>query len=148
MKAIYVQRGEAIDYTNSGEVKIDAGTIVSLGTRVGIAGTDIPVGAVGSLHTIGVFEADKAAVSIALGDAVYFDEDNSKITNVGGVPCGWAIAAADSDATKVRFSLGAEGGAAALVTSGALNSVAVKQGDDVYDIGVSAQGAVTATKRS
>ena len=41
MKASYWQRGEALDYVNAAETKIEAGTVLTIGKRIGIAGTDI-----------------------------------------------------------------------------------------------------------
>lgn len=41
MKASYWQRGEALDYVNASETKIEAGTVLTIGKRIGIAGTDI-----------------------------------------------------------------------------------------------------------
>ena len=47
-KATYWQRGETIDFKNETGAKIEANTIITLGSRVGIAGTDINPGEVGS----------------------------------------------------------------------------------------------------
>ena len=54
-KAAFWQRGEALDYTNTGTKTIEANTIISFGGHIGIAGTDILPGEVGSLHVTGVF---------------------------------------------------------------------------------------------
>ncbi|UTW68674.1 DUF2190 family protein [Anaerobacillus sp. HL2] len=53
-QASYVQRGEAIDYTNTGVEDIKGNDVVDLDTRIGIAGGGIPIGATGSAHVIGV----------------------------------------------------------------------------------------------
>ena len=53
MIANYQQPGAAIDYTNPTGDTIKAGQVVSLTTRIGIAGTEIPAAAVGSLHLKG-----------------------------------------------------------------------------------------------
>ena len=58
-KASYWQRGETLDYKNTGSSTIEANTVVELTGRVGIAGTDIAPGAEGDLHVCGVFEFDK-----------------------------------------------------------------------------------------
>ena len=50
MIANYQQPGAAIDYTNPTSNTIKAGQVVSLTTRIGVAGTEIPAAAVGSLH--------------------------------------------------------------------------------------------------
>lgn len=54
-KASYWQRGETLDYKNTGSSTIEANTVVELTGRVGIAGTDIAPGAEGDLHVCGCF---------------------------------------------------------------------------------------------
>ncbi len=106
--ATYIQRGEALDYVNAGDAIIPANTVVSLGTRIGVAGTDIAPGQIGSVHVIGVFEIKKAASQdIKMGDALYFDADAGEITNEGEgkVPAGYAAAASKSDATTVAVNI-------------------------------------------
>lgn len=51
-KAEYWQRGETLDYKNTGTATIEANTVVIFGSRIGVAGTDIMPGEVGSLHGI------------------------------------------------------------------------------------------------
>ena len=53
--AVFWQRGEALDYLNSGSTTIEANTIVTYGSRIGVIGCDIAPGEVGSLHVAGVF---------------------------------------------------------------------------------------------
>lgn len=73
--ATYIQRGEALDYQNTTEAMIPAGTVILLGKRIGVAGGDIPPGEVGALHMAGVFEIPKkASVALAAGDNVAFTE--------------------------------------------------------------------------
>ena len=67
--AAYIQKGEAIDYVNSTEETIPAGTVIIFGKRIGIAGGEIPAGGLGALHMTGVFEIPKkSAVALAAGD--------------------------------------------------------------------------------
>lgn len=108
--ATYWQRGEAIDFTNSGAEPIAHGQVVPLGTyRIGVAGCNIPAGATkpGSLHVGGVFIMPKDDAAIALGQAVYYDAANDVVTatETGNVPAGWAIAAAAAgdDAAYVKI---------------------------------------------
>lgn len=85
-KATYWQRGETIDFKNETGAKIEANTIITLGSRVGIAGTDINPGEVGSLHVTGVFKMEKVAEEeIEAGTEVYLDSDG-KITAEDGTP--------------------------------------------------------------
>lgn len=73
-KAAYWQRGESLDYKNTGVTAIEANTIVALTGRIGVVGTTINPGEVGSLHVTGVYEIAKTGASaIAMGQAVYFD---------------------------------------------------------------------------
>jgi len=104
-KATYWQRGESLDYVNNTTAAIEANTIISLGTRIGIAGTSINPGEKGSLHVTGVYEIEKTGTEeIAMGAAVYFD--GTGITNAtGGTPAGYAAAAATADAKVILVKL-------------------------------------------
>lgn len=79
--AEFWQRGEAIDYTNTSGSKIAANTIILLGSRIGIAGGDIPAGETGSLHVSGVFEVPKeyadSGKALTAGQEVQWDDSNS-----------------------------------------------------------------------
>lgn len=113
MIANYQQPGSAIDYPNGTSSAIAAGQVVSLTTRIGVAGTDIPASAVGSLYVKGVFSMPKAAststsTAIAIGAAVYYDAsaDNITTTAASNIPAGWAIAAAAESDTTVQVCIG------------------------------------------
>ena len=127
-KAAYWERGESIDYTNSGDTKIEANTIVLYGSRLGIVGCDIAPGETGSLHVSGVFELPKdyAASDKALtaGQEVYWDDDNScikaavamvigtggdagKVTTAPSAVHGYAVAAAASAAQTCLVKINA-----------------------------------------
>lgn len=107
-KATYVQEGNSLDYRNVGSEKIEAGDIISLTTRVGVAGTDMEVGSLGSVVVTGVFSMPKATGAIAIGTLVYFNTTQSKITTTNtDVPAGFAVAtAASGDATVLVKLLG------------------------------------------
>lgn len=97
MKASYCQRGESLDYTNDSALKIEAGEVVNLITRIGVAGTEIKPREIGSVHVVGVFKMDKAASeAISMGTAVYYDETNKCITATAAsnIPAGYAIVSA------------------------------------------------------
>ena len=107
MIANYQQPGSTIDFINSTSDTIKAGQVVSLTTRIGVAGTEIAASAVGSLHVKGVFSMPKAA--IAIGAAVYYNASTDKITTTAAssaVPAGWAIAAAKSEDATVQVCIG------------------------------------------
>ena len=100
-KAAFWQRGETLDYINTGTAVIEANTVITFGGRIGIAGTDILPGETGSLHVTGVFEMPKTAEgAVGMGTDVYFDGDGITDTKGDGtVLAGYAAqpaAAADT----------------------------------------------------
>lgn len=104
-KAAYWQRGESLDYVNNTDAVIEANTIISLGTRIGVAGTDINPREKGSVHVTGVYEINKTGTGeIAMGAAVYFD-GTGITTDTSGTPAGYAAAAAEADATVILVKL-------------------------------------------
>ena len=104
MTAKYWQKGEVLDYKASAAVK--NGEVVSLGTRIGVAGEDIAAGETGHLHVVGVFEMEKATGAVTMGAAVYYDETNKNI-KVNNIPAGYAAApAASGDETVLVKLLG------------------------------------------
>ena len=115
-KASYWQRGETLDYKNTGSSTIEANTVVELTGRVGIAGTDIAPGAEGDLHVCGVFEFDKTETNeIAFGQPVYFDKtgitdaaNNGETSGskVAYTPAGFAAKAAVAGDAKVLVKIG------------------------------------------
>ena len=92
MKATYWQRGESLDYVNSGTSVIEANTIINLGTRIAVAGTSINPGEKGSIHVTGVYRINKKDTgAIKFGTAVYFDEAGITSSAEGGyTPAGYA----------------------------------------------------------
>lgn len=106
-KAAFWQRGEALDYTNTGIKTIEANTIISFGGHIGIAGTDILPGEVGSLHVTGVFEMPKTATgAVEMGTDVYYD--GTGITDTKGdstVLAGYAAQAAAASDTVILVKL-------------------------------------------
>lgn len=107
MNTKYSQKGETLDYTNGSGLTLAAGSVVSLATRIGIAGMDIAVGATGTLHMVGVFEVAKDDTDITLGAAVYYDvsEDKFTATATDNIPAGYAIAAAGTSDTVCLVKL-------------------------------------------
>ena len=90
--AAYLQRGEALDYTNATEETIPHGAVVT--------GCPIPPGKTGTLHMVGVYEVKKTGTAaVEQGAAVYLDGDGITDTE-GDVVAGYAAApAAANDAT-------------------------------------------------
>lgn len=112
-KATYWQRGEALDYVNGTENVIEANTIISLGSRIGVAGTSINPGEKGSLHVVGVFECPKSSTNeITMGTNVYWDgtgiteaANDGQQTPTAYVPVGYAVEKAAASATKIIVKL-------------------------------------------
>ena len=107
--AEYLQRGEALDYTNATDNLIPHDTVVALKDRIGVTGCPIPPGKTGRLHLhmIGVFEIKKTGTAaIAMGQTVYFD--GTGITDVvgeGSIKAGYAAAPADAAGASVLVSI-------------------------------------------
>ena len=70
MTAKYWQKGEVLDYKAGAAVK--NGEVVSLGTRIGVAGEDIAAGETGHLHVVGVFEMEKATGAVTMHQCSFF----------------------------------------------------------------------------
>lgn len=105
--ATYWQRGESLDYKNSTSSKIDAGTVVKIGTRIGIAGDTILPGGIGSLHIAGVFEFKKTGTAeIKIGTTVYFDGNGITETAGSNAVAGFAVEDAAASAPKIRVKIG------------------------------------------
>ena len=105
-KADYWQRGETLDYTNETGVVIEAGTIVEMAGRIGVAGEDIQPGSTGSIHVSGVFRFKKGSTNeIPMGTAVYFEND--EITEVeGGTAAGYAAEKSDASSKEILVKIG------------------------------------------
>lgn len=106
MKATYWQKGEVLDFTPTEEVK--NGQVVPIGSRVGVAGSDIAAGEQGHLHVVGVFEMDKSTTEeISMGASLFYDAANDCVTTTeeGNTPAGYAAAAATAKDTTVLVKL-------------------------------------------
>lgn len=108
MKAKYCHKGEAIDFKNETEVKIEAGDVLTMGGRIGVAGTDIEPRALGSVHVSGVYEItkkDKAA--LAVGTVVYLSADGITTTKTDNTPAGYVAAASSAESVSVWVKINA-----------------------------------------
>lgn len=109
-KAIYVQEGTNIDYSNSGANAIAYGDIVVYGTRLAVAACDIPAGAVGTVALSGIFEMPaETTAAFSVGDVVYWDTSNKVVTATqaqsGAITAGLVVEAkaAASDVCLIRI---------------------------------------------
>ncbi len=79
MKAEYLQPGNNLDYENpSEEEAVEAGTVIVLGSIVGIAATYMEPGEIGSVATDGVWLFDTEETDVKQGDPVYYDAESGK----------------------------------------------------------------------
>lgn len=109
MKGSYWQRGEALDYKNGTENKIENGQVIAIGSRIGVAGDDIQPGATGTVHMCGVFRFDKAdTTEIAMGTEMYWtDNGMSKDAAEGAVKAGYAAEPATAESKTVYVKINA-----------------------------------------
>lgn len=81
----FMQNGSRMRWKNSGSAAVSSGDLVPLSGMVGVAATDIPVGAEGELAACGVFlltkEAAASGKDMAQGAAVYLDADGKLTTS-------------------------------------------------------------------
>lgn len=106
MKAIYIQRGDVIDFKNETAANIETGDVVTLGSRIGVAVADIPIGATGSVSTSGVYEIEaETTAAFNVGQAIYF-EDGKLTATSGSVSAGFAVASKLAVTAKARVKIG------------------------------------------
>ncbi len=106
MKATYIQRGETIDFKNNTNAVITANDIVVLTNRIGVAATEIQVGAVGTVHVSGVFAlpADNTT-AFTVGQNVYYGTDKVVATS-GDVVAGFVIEPKATADTVAKVKIG------------------------------------------
>lgn len=80
MKAEYSHEGKNFDYINSTDETITAGTVIVFNGICAVAATTIPPGKLGAVTTVGVWTMPKDTSEISIGDKVYYDEANDKVT--------------------------------------------------------------------
>lgn len=94
--ARYIQKGNTINYKNTGSEAIEFEDVVVLTDRIGVAALDIPAGAVGAVNLTGVFEMPaETTAAFTVGQALYWDADNKRVTATkaqsGAVTAGIAV---------------------------------------------------------
>lgn len=108
MTSKYVFSGDVMDFVAPAAVV--NGQVVKTGVRIGVALTDIAVGATGSVRMRGVFTIAKLSSDVVgQGDALYWDATNSRLTTIasGNTLAGYAFKAAGNGVTTVDISLNA-----------------------------------------
>ena len=106
----YLYTGDVLEYTNGGSTEVASGAPVLVGSRLGIALVNIPVGGTGSVRMRGVFTVAKLSTDVVgQGDLLYWDATNSRLTTTASTHklAGYAAAAAGAAVTTVAISLNA-----------------------------------------
>lgn len=126
--AEYIQRGEALDYRNETDTLIPAGTVLVIGSRVGVAGGDILPGEIGSVHMTGVYKIVKSGTSaIAMGAPLYFDGSGMTDTAASAAAASEAGENGESGTTPASpAAVSVEAGYAAAPAAAADGTVLVK----------------------
>lgn len=108
-KAAFWQKGESLDYTNNTSATIEANTIMVYGSRIGVIGTDIAPGELGSIHVTGVFEMPLSdSTEVAAGADVFWDGNGITATSGSGkTKAGFAAQAAAAGAGTILVSINA-----------------------------------------
>lgn len=103
--AVYIQKGEALNYVNNTQSKIPANTVLLLGNRLGIAGCDMEPGELGALHVVGVFEIPKkAGETLIVGDNIAFTEEDG-IVKATETVMGYVVEDAAASALTAKVKL-------------------------------------------
>lgn len=106
MKAEYWQRGESLDYTNTGATTIEANSIIDLKTRIAVAGTAIEPKMTGSIHVTGIYRIKKAdSTAIDLAAPVYYSATGITVTADKNTPVGYAAEASAAGAEYILVNL-------------------------------------------
>ena len=106
MKAVYVQPGKNLDYKNETGSLIEAGSVVQIGNRIGIAGTTIPVGELGSIVMEGIYKLPKKESEVVtLGAELAYEESGMTAATEQKKAVGYAVAAAKAEDSAVLVKL-------------------------------------------
>lgn len=102
----YIQEGNVLNYTATAAVA--SGAVVVIGKRIAIALADIAVGETGAITTEGVFTVAKLSTdAVGLGDLLYWDAANSRLTSTasGNTLAGFAAAPVGAGAGTVNIKI-------------------------------------------
>lgn len=106
MKAVYTQRGETIDFVNKSAATIAANDVVTLTTRIGVAATEIPVGAQGAVHVTGVFTVPaETASAFTVGQTVYLSGE-TVVATAGSVVAGFVVEPKAANVSVAKIKIG------------------------------------------
>ena len=102
--AVFVQRGESVDFTPSRDVA--AGEVLVFGGLPGVVKTAVRAGALGALALTGVYDVEKDGLAVAAGDRLFWDETKKMATpEADGVFLGLAAAGSPASSPRARVIL-------------------------------------------
>ena len=79
--AQFIQKGDIVDYTNSGEAAIEYGQLIIGKDKIFVAAEEIAPGATGGVHASGVFKmAAETTAAFAFGQKIYYDATSKVAT--------------------------------------------------------------------
>ena len=106
--AVYIQKGDRIDYKNDTEAVIKSGDVMGT-NRIAVADCQIEVGAVGALALTGVWEfpADTSA-AIEFGAIAYWDDSSKTMKaakSASEIPAGICVKKKENTTATVQVRL-------------------------------------------
>lgn len=105
----YQQDGNAINWTNDTGAAVTAGTMVKIGSRVGVCAVDIANSASGAVALSGVFNSIPKITTdvVTVGADLYWDNTNKRLTltATANTLAGFAYAAAGNGVTTVTVCI-------------------------------------------
>ena len=102
--AVFVQRGESVDFTPSRDVA--AGEVLVFGGLPGVVKTAVRAGALGALALTGVYDVEKDGIAVAAGDRLCWNETKKLATpEADGVFLGLAAANSPASSPRARIIL-------------------------------------------
>ena len=106
MQARFIHDGKSVDFFPATD--IPAGSVVILGSLVGITKLDVKSNTLGAVSVVGVYDVEKTNIAVPLGSKVYWDATAKKanLTATGNTLLGVAVLEATVDDTVVRVRLG------------------------------------------
>ena len=106
MQARFIHDGKSVDFFPTSD--IPAGSVVILGSLVGVTKLDVKSNTLGAVAAVGVYDVEKTNVAVPLGSKVYWDATAKKanLTATGTTLLGVAVLEATVDDTVVRVRIG------------------------------------------
>lgn len=111
-EAKFVQDGDVIDFKAVANISymkaVPLTTTTSVALGIGVTLEDIKANTIGAVATKGVFELPSVTTAMNLGDQVYWDDTNRKITktSTNNTPAGMVVEDKASGVTTAKVRIG------------------------------------------